>query len=142
MGGEIDKKNENTSSTPPSLSSDELVTLLDDFFSSLACPLYFLLFLCSLPLSLHSFSLCRCGNQKQSHSTFIWKNISEITCNSEAINSIRLWRKEDISRTQELLTLTRAGICCYCDSRSYFLAVQITFASHASTKTLTDQVMC
>lgn len=112
-------------------------------FFSLACPLYFLLFLCSLPLSLF-LSLCRCGNQKQSHRTFIGKNILVITCNSEAITlqtASRYGEKEDISRTLGLRA-ARAGICCYWDPRSDFVAVQITFVSHVSIKTLTDQVMC
>lgn len=57
VGGEIDKKNENTSSTPPSLSSDELVTLLDDFFllwPALSTSCYF----CAPSLSLFTLSLC------------------------------------------------------------------------------------
>lgn len=65
------------------------------FFFSLACPLYFLLFLCSLPLSLF-LSLCQCGNQKQSHRTFIgekyFSNHLQFRSNNTA-NSITLWRK-------------------------------------------------
>lgn len=60
---------------------------------------YFLLFLCSLLLSpFLSLSLCvfRCGNQEQSHTSFIgtkyFKNHLQFRGNN-ASNSIMLWRK-------------------------------------------------